>query len=52
MTVTALIILAVLALAVGLFVFRAIPGVGAYLDFRGKRLLARRPTKSEAVEVA
>jgi hypothetical protein len=44
MTVTSLIILVVLALAVGLFIFRAIPGVGAYFDFRGKRLLARRPT--------
>jgi len=39
MTVTTLIVLAVLALAGGLFVFRAIPGVRAYFDFRGKRLI-------------
>jgi len=53
MTVTALIILAVLALAVGLFVFRAIPGVRAYFDFRGKRLVTCPEThKPVAVEVA
>jgi hypothetical protein len=53
MTVTALIIFAVLALAVGLFVFRAIPGVRAYFDFRGKRLVTCPEThKPEAVEVA
>jgi hypothetical protein len=46
-------LLAVLALVVGLFVFRAIPGVPAYFDLRGKRLVTCPEThKSEAVEVA
>lgn len=53
MTVTALIVVVVLALAVGLFVFRAIPGVRAYFTFRGKRLVTCPEThKPEAVEVA
>jgi hypothetical protein len=53
MTVTLLIALAVLVLAVGLFVFRAIPGVRAYLAYRGKRLITCPEThKTEAVEVA
>jgi hypothetical protein len=54
MTVTVLtIIIAVLALAVALFVFRAVPGVRAYLKFRGKRLVTCPEThEPEAVEVA
>ncbi len=53
MTVTMLIILAVLALAVGLFVFRAIPGVRAYFIYRGQRLVTCPEThKPEAVDVA
>jgi len=53
MTVTVLIVVAVLALAVGLFVFRAIPGVRAYFDYRGKRLITCPEThKVEAVDVA
>jgi hypothetical protein len=53
MTVTVLIALAVVALAVGLFVFRAIPGVRAYFAYRGKRLITCPEThKTEAVEVA
>jgi hypothetical protein len=53
MTVTFLIIIAVLALAVGLFVFRAIPGVRAYFDYKGKRLITCPETHTaEAVEVA
>ena len=39
MTLTVLITSAVLAVAAGLFVFRAIPGVRAYFDYRGKRLV-------------
>jgi hypothetical protein len=53
MPFTTLIIIAVLALAVGLFVFRAIPGVRAYFDFRGKRLITCPESHTpEAVEVA
>src|SRR6266568_3336490 len=53
MTVTLLIIIGVLALAVGLFVFRAIPGIRAYFDYRGKRLITCPEThKPEAVDVA
>jgi len=53
MSFTVLIIIAVLALAVGLFVFRAIPGVRAYFDYRGKRLITCPEThKPEAVDVA
>ncbi len=53
MTVTMLIVVAVLALAVGLFVFRAIPGVRAYFAYRGKRLVTCPEThKAEAVDVA
>jgi hypothetical protein len=53
MTVPVLIALAVVALAVGLFVFRAIPGVRAYFDLRGKRLITCPESHtSEAVEVA
>lgn len=53
MTITVLITLAVVALAVGLFVFRAIPGIRAYFELRGKRLITCPEThKAEAVEVA
>jgi hypothetical protein len=53
MTFPVLITLAVVALAVGLFVFRAIPGIRAYFDFRGKRLITCPEThKAEAVSVA
>ncbi len=45
--------LAVLLLAVGLFLFRAIPGIRAYLNFRGKRLITCPETHhTEAVDVA
>jgi hypothetical protein len=53
MSVTVLICIAVLALAVGLFVFRAIPGVRAFFDYRGKRLVTCPEThKLEAVDIA
>jgi hypothetical protein len=53
MTGTILITLAVLALAAGLFVFRAIPGLRAYFGFRGKRLVTCPEThKTEAVDIA
>lgn len=53
MTGTILLVLAVLALAVGLFVFRAIPGIRAYFEYRGKRLITCPETQTtEAVDVA
>jgi len=53
MTGTILLILIVLALAVGLFIFRAIPGLQAYFEYRGKRLITCPETHtSEAVDVA
>ena len=53
MTTTALITLAVVTLAVGLFVFRAIPGIRAYFQLRGKRLVTCPEThKAEAVDIA
>jgi hypothetical protein len=53
MSISVLITLAVLALAVGLFVFRAIPGIRAYFDYRGKRLITCPETqKAAAVDVA
>ncbi len=54
MSVTVLtIIIAVLVLAAGLFVLRAVPGVRAYFHFRGKRLVTCPEThKPEAVNVA
>jgi len=54
MTVSVLtIVIAVVILAVALFVFRAAPGVRAYFKFRGKRLVTCPETqKSEAVDVA
>ena len=54
MSVTVLtIIIAVLVLALGLFLLRAVPGVRAYFSFRGKRLVTCPEThKTEAVDVA
>jgi hypothetical protein len=53
MSTPVLITLAVVALALGLFVFRAIPGVRAYFALRGKRIITCPEThKPEAVEVA
>ena len=53
MTVTLFITLVVVVLAVGLFVFRAIPGIRAYFNFRGKRLITCPETHTtEAVDVA
>ena len=54
MTVTVLtIIIAVLVLAAGLFVLRAVPGVRAYFKFRGKHLVTCPETQEpEAVDVA
>jgi hypothetical protein len=52
-SLTVLVILAVLVLALGLFVFRAIPGVRAFFQYRGKRLVTCPETqKAAAVEVA
>ena len=52
MTIMILISMVVLALAVGLFVFRAIPGVRAFLDYRGKRIVTCPEThKPVAVNV-
>ena len=53
MTVSILITVAVLALAIGLFVFRAIPGIRAYFTYKGKRLITCPEThQPEAVDVA
>jgi hypothetical protein len=53
MTATLLVIIAVVGLAVGLFVFRAIPGVRAYFAYRGKRLVTCPETHAAAaVDVA
>lgn len=47
------IIIAVLVVAAGLFLVRAVPGVRAYFNFRGKRLVTCPETqKPEAVNVA
>jgi hypothetical protein len=52
MSLTVLVI-AVVVLAVGLFVFRAIPGVRAFFEYRGKRLITCPETqKTAAVDVA
>ena len=48
MSLTLLITLVVLLLAIGLFVFRAIPGVRAYFDYRGKRLITCPETQMPA----
>jgi hypothetical protein len=53
MTGTILLVVALLTLAVALFVFRAIPGVRAYFKYRGKRLVTCPEThKPAAVDVA
>lgn len=53
MTLTIFITLIVVVVAVGLFVFRAIPGVRAFFTFRGERLVTCPETQTkEAVEVA
>jgi hypothetical protein len=53
MTVSILITVAVLALAIGLFAFRAIPGIRAYFTYKGKRLITCPEThQPEAVDVA
>ena len=52
MTLTLVLTIAVLALAAGLFEFRAIPGVRAYFTYRGKRLVTCPEThESVAVDV-
>jgi hypothetical protein len=53
MTVTMFVTLVVVVLAVGLFIFRAIPGIRAYFSYRGKRLITCPEThKAAAVDVA
>jgi hypothetical protein len=53
MSATILLAAILLALSLGLFVFRAIPGVRAYFRFRGKRVITCPEThKPEAVDVA
>ena len=53
MTGTILVAIVVITLAVGLFIFRAIPGVRAYFGYRGKRLITCPEThKAAAVDVA
>lgn len=53
MTVSVLITLAVVLLAAGFFVFRAIPGIRVYFNYRGKRLITCPETHATAaVEVA
>jgi len=52
MSVTVLVAVVVVALAAGLFIFRAIPGVRAFFDYRGKRLVTCPENhKVEAVDV-
>ncbi len=53
MTGTILVAAVVLILAVGLFAFRAIPGLKAYFGYKGKRLITCPEThQTEAVDVA
>lgn len=53
MSLTVLVILVVIMLAVGLFVFRAIPGVRAFFNYRGKHLVNCPETqRPAAVDVA
>jgi hypothetical protein len=53
MSLTVLTVLITLALAVGLFIFRAIPGVRAFLHYRGKRVITCPETQKPAsVDVA
>lgn len=53
MSLTVLVTLAVVVLVVGLFIFRAIPGVRAFFNYRGKYLITCPETrKPAAVDVA
>ena len=53
MTVTVAIVIAVLVIAGGLFILRAVPGVRAYFNFRGKRLVTCPEThKPAAIDIA
>ncbi len=53
MSGTLLVAIVVVVLAVGLFVFRAIPALQAYFAYRGKRLITCPEThKAAAVDVA
>ena len=53
MTTLTLLAIAVVAVAVGLFLFRVIPAVQAYFMYRGKRLITCPETlTNEAVDVA
>ena len=53
MTLTVVVALVVVVLALGLFVSRAIPAVRAFFTFRGKRLITCPESHTkEAVEVA
>jgi len=53
MAITLFVTLVVVVLAAGLFVFRAIPAIRAYFNYRGKRLITCPEThKAEAVDVA
>lgn len=53
MSGTVLVVIVLVALAAGLFVFRAIPGIRAYFEYRGERLVTCPEThKAAAVDVA
>ena len=53
MTVTVAIVIAVLVIAGGLFILRAVPGIRAYFNFRGKRLITCPETQNPAaVDIA
>src|SRR5579859_598075 len=53
MTASVLVAVVIVTLAAGLFVFRAIPGVRAFFQFKGKRLITCPESHTpEAVEVA
>ncbi len=53
MSGTIWVVLVVLTLAAGLFIFRAVPGIWVYFGYRGKRLVSCPEThKAAAVDVA
>lgn len=53
MTVTIAIVIAVLVIAGGLFILRAVPGIRAYSNYRGKRLITCPETHNPAaVDIA
>src|SRR5579864_7885281 len=53
MTASVLVAVVLVTLAAGLFIFRAIPGVRAFFQFKGKRLITCPESHTpEAVEVA